>query len=445
MVQEPLTQRARRSVSNLRSDWIEIGGLGRLAVVGIVLAAVVTLVLGFSITRSARGHLLDARAAMVVAIVDELPPFFDSDQSSFAALATFDVAVRVTMVGGETVRVKVWGPDGEIVYSDADELEGQTFELPEGAAAAFATGLDVGISDPSTPDHYLDSDQGELIEVFVSLPSESGLTLHVIEVEQDATGLNHALSQITRNVWISIGIGLIAIGLVMAVGIAARTREVNRRRRQAEGLLEASFKAQEQERARVVSALHDDIGQPMYRLLYGLEGSRAKLEESDPVAVELRNLSDVVREMDETLRKELRLLHFELAADTGLATAIGELAEMTRAETDLEVDVRIDLDTEPSAASRTEMYRAAREAIMNVRKHAEASAVVVHLYRKSNRLILDVTDDGTGFSGMSNPGLGLSTTKQRFAALDGDVTLEPQPSGGIRFRAWLPFIEEMSS
>ncbi|MCL1592774.1 MAG: hypothetical protein M3132_00300 [Actinomycetia bacterium] len=441
MATRGLTLRIRRSVGSLRSDWVEIGGLGRLAVVLIVLALGVTVVLGFSITRSARGHLLDARAAMVSAIVNDLPPF-PSDDPSRAEYAEFDVAVRVNLLGGETVRVKMWAPDGTIVYSDAKELIGKRFDLPSHASLAFDGGQGTHVSDLTDPAHAFDRGHGELIEFYVPISHDGGEPMFVFEVEQNASGLNLALGQIARSTWVSIAVGLAAIGFVMAVGVAARTREVNRRRRQAEGLLSSSFSAQEEERRRVVSALHDDIGQPMYRLLYGLEGSRAKLDPADPVSIELGHLSDVVRDMDTTLRNELRLLHFELAADAGLATALEELAELTRLETDLDVDLSIDIDFEPTSTCRTEVYRAAREAVTNVRKHADASHIQVSLYGSGNRLVLDVVDDGAVGAISSDPGLGLSTTGQRFAALDGDVELRALPSGGSRFRAWLPRMEE---
>jgi two-component system NarL family sensor kinase len=444
MTEQSGIRRVQGSIDGLRSDWVEIGGLGRLAVVGIVLALVVTFVLGFSITRAARGHLLDARAAMVSVNIEDLPPFPADKDVSSAEFVAFDVAVRVNILGGETIRVKVWTRDGTIVYSDAEELVGERFVLPVHAALAFDAGNEAHVSDLSDPAHAFDRGHGELIELYVALPDAAEAATFVVEVEQDASGLNHALSQITRNVWLSIAIGLVAIGLVMAVGIAARTREVNRRRRQAEELLKTSFAAQEAERRRVVSALHDDIGQPMYRLLYGIEGSRAKLNDTDPIAVELDHLADVVRDMDSTLRNELRLLHFELAADAGLSTALNELTDLTRFETDLNVDLSIELDNEPGPVQRTEIYRAAREGIMNVRKHANATYVRVGLTEDTHRLTLEVTDDGVGASEMDDPGLGLSTTRERFRALDGDVALERVASGGTRFCAWLPRTEEAS-
>lgn len=401
-----------------------------------------TLILGFSITRSARGHLLDARAAMVVAVVNDLPPFPTGAVPSRGGYAIFDVAVRVTVLGGETVRVKVWDRDGTIVYSDANELVDQRFDLPLHAMIAFEGGTGLHVSDLTDPAHAFDRGHGQLIEIYVPIIGDDGEIGVVFEVEQDASGLNDALAAITRNVWASISIGLVAIGLVMAVGIAARTREVNRRRRQAEGLLKSSFSAQEAERRRVVSALHDDIGQPMYRLLYGLEGSRAKLDPSDPVAVELGHLADIVRDMDGTLRKELRLLHFELAADAGLSTALEELVDLTRLETDLEVALSIDLTYEPSAVRRTEIYRAAREAITNVRKHAGAEHLTVRVFEEADTLVLEVTDDGRGPGADHDAGLGLSTTRERFRSLDGDLTIQGSASGGTRFRAWLPRVEK---
>ncbi|MEE8485829.1 MAG: ATP-binding protein [Acidimicrobiia bacterium] len=443
MAGELSTQRIQQSVKSLRTDWVEIGGLGRLAIIGVVLAFVVTVALGFSITRAARGHLLDARAAMVTVAVEDLPPFPTERESSRAEYAAFDVAVRVSLLGGETVRVKVFVPDGTIVYSDATELVGQQFELSVHAVGAFTGETGTHISDLSDPAHAFDRGHGELIEFYVPMRDATGEVATVIEVEQDASGLNDALELIARNVWASIAIGLTAIGLVMAVGIAARTREVNRRRRQAEELLESSFSAQEAERRRIVGALHDDIGQPMYRLLYGIEGSRAKLDPSDPIAVELDHLADVVRDMDGTLRNELRLLHFELAADAGLATALAELADLTRLETDLEVDLSIDLDHEPGPVYRTEFYRAAREAITNVRKHADATRVIVRFTGGIDRLTLEVIDDGISFQRATYFGLGLSTTRRRFRSLDGDVMLEGRGSGGTRFLAWLPRREEV--
>ena len=430
------SRRSGRLGSTLRRDWREIGGLGRAGVIGLAFALVVAIVLGFSITRTARGHLLDARASMVETAVGSLPFFGVDDSPDAAEFAALDAAVRVQILGGETVRVKVWASDGTIVYSDFPELIGERFELSEPAQIAFAGGTGTQISDLSDPAHDIDREYGELIEFYVPVLDDSGAVGAVVEVEQDVTALNVALGKIARNVWLSIGLGLAVLGVFIAGLALARAREMNRRRRQAEGLLRSSFRAQEEERRRIVGALHDDIGQPMYRVLYSLEGARAKLADDDPVAEELGHVADVVRDMDATLRNELRILQVEIAADTGLESALADLVDLTRRETDLEVTLTVSLSRQPAREQSVEVYRAAREALTNVRKHAQADQVSMVVNEDGDHIVLDVTDDGAGSGG--EPGLGLSTTRQRFETLGGDVEVSSTPEGGTRFHAWLP-------
>jgi signal transduction histidine kinase len=426
----------RYSLSALQSDWREIGGLGRLALIGIVVALVLTVVLGFSITSSAEDHLLEARAAMIHNLVTQIPPLPVDRPPTDAELAAYDVAIRTAILGGETVRVKLWAPDGTIIYSDAGELIDERFRLSPPAVKAFGGATGTLISDLADPAHELSREEGELIEIYIPLPNAAGEITSVIEVEQTAVSLDSALGRIATNVWLSIGLGIAVLSVFMGTLAMARAREVNRRRRQAEILLRSSFEAQEVERRRVVGALHDEVGQPLYRLLYGLEGSRAKMDPDDPVADELDRLEGVVREIDKTLRRELRILHEGLAADAGLDTAVLDLVELTRRESDLDVAAAVDLAWEPTSIQSTALYRAAQEGVMNVRKHAGATRVRIRLRTERDRVVLDVEDDGVGVAG--EPGLGLTTTKERFQALGGGVAVSNLRGGGTRFRCWLP-------
>jgi signal transduction histidine kinase len=426
----------RYSLSALRSDWREIGGLGRLAIIGIAVALVLTVVLGFSITSSAEDHLLEARATMIHNLVTQIPQLPVDRPPTDAEVAAYDVAIRTAILGGETVRVKLWAPDGTIIYSDAGELIDEQFTLSPPAVKAFGGATGTLISDLTDPAHELSREEGELIEIYIPLPNADGEITSVVEVEQTAVSLDSALGRIATNVWLSIGLGIAVLSVFMGTLAMARAREVNRRRRQAEILLRSSFETQEVERRRVVGALHDEVGQPLYRLLYGLEGSRAKMDPDDPVADELDRLEGVVRDIDKTLRRELRILHEGLAADAGLDTAVLDLVELTRRESDLDVAAAVDLAWDPTPVQRTALYRAAQEGVMNVRKHAGATRVRIRLRTERDRVVLDVEDDGVGVA--AEPGLGLTTTKERFQALGGDVAVSKLRGGGTRFRCWLP-------
>ncbi len=424
------------ALASVRRDWREIGGLGRLAVIGLAAGVLLTIVLGFGITRAAESHLLDARANQVHSVVERLPEL-PVDRAALAQeLTTYDAAVKNRVLGGDNVRVKVWLADGTIIYSDARELIGQRFELSEPALLAFAGSTGSGISSLQDPAHELNRAAGELIEIYIPVQRPEGSTAYVVEVEQDVSALNAALGRIARNVWLSIGMGLAFLGLFLGTLAAARARSLNERRRQAESLLRSSFAVQEEERRRIVGALHDDVGQPLYRLLYGLEGSRAKLADDDPVADELVRLEDITRTIDKTLRKELRLLHQGLAADVGLETALEDLVDLTRRETDLDVSAAVFLGWELGSVQRTALYRAAQEAVTNVRKHAAASRVEINVESRGGAVTLSVSDDGTGV--VARPGLGLTTMRERFEALGGGVEFEQLASGGTRLVCWLP-------
>lgn len=422
----------RGVVEALRTDWREIGGLGRLALVGIVLAFLGTLALGWSITHTVEHHLLRVRAQVIANDVDDLPPL----PVASGDLAQFDAQIREHLLGGETVRVKVWGRDGTVLYSDEPSLVGRRFELSEPARVAFSGAPGVQVSELQDPAHEIDREAGRLIELYLPFRADDGSPV-VLEVEQDVTEFAGALGSIATQVWWSIGLGLGTLGVAMVALAVARARDVNRRRRQAERLLGALFRAQEEEQRRVVGALHDEVGQRLYRLLYGLEGVRAALEREPELVEEIDHLQEVGREIEATLRRELRILHRGLAADAGLVTALEDLAETTRRETGLHVDVHASLEREPGEVHRTALYRAAQEAVTNVRKHAAASRIDIRVTNTTGRVVLEVADDGRGSTG-AFPGLGLATTRERLEALGGGLDVRDTLVGGVRFVAWVP-------
>jgi len=168
----------------------------------------------------------------------------------------------------------------------------------------------------------------------------------VFEIEQRTDLLEGALGRIERNVWFSIAIGLGVLGVFLGALALARARDLNRRRRQAERILGDLLRAQEEERRRIVGSLHDDIGQPLYRLLYGLEGTVARMGPDDPLGDEVRDLTELVHQVDGTLRAELRMLHRGLLADLGLNDALSDLVATVRDESGLDVDLDVEVAAE---------------------------------------------------------------------------------------------------
>jgi signal transduction histidine kinase len=124
--------------------------------------------------------------------------------------------------------------------------------------------------------------------------------------------------------------------------------------------------------------------------------------------------------------------------------------EQASAETGLVYELADRTTRRPTPAVRTLLYRVGREAVANVRKHAQASLVEVQLDGDSNGFSLKVRDDGNGFDaeqGMRvRPGhLGLPAMREQVEITGGRLKLESQPGTGTALQVWLPDLELASA
>jgi signal transduction histidine kinase len=428
----------------MAAEWREIGGLGRLAVLGVGASLVIAVALGFSITRAAERHLLAAQTDLFENVSRQLaatPSPIDAIDA--AELHAFDEEVRLRLLGGETLAVKLWLPDGTIVYSDDASLIGTRFDISRPARAALAGEASAVVVDTSDPAHAIHREFPRVIEFYIPFGGSPQAPRAAFEIEQRVDSLEAALGRIRRNVWLSISTGLGVLAVFLGALMTARTRDLDRRRRKAERLLGDLLAAQDEERRRVVGALHDDVGQPLYRLFYGLDGSLSKLEEGHPVRDEIARLRDLVTDVDDTLRAELRIMHEGLMADAGLEPALRELVEATERETGVETTLRYGVSVEPSDVPRTAIYRAVREGLTNARKHSGASRVEIDVTGDATMITAEVSDDGFGYAG--DEGLGLTTTRERLETIGGGLEVGTMRRGGTSYRVWVPTrVEELA-
>jgi two-component system, NarL family, sensor kinase len=82
-------------------------------------------------------------------------------------------------------------------------------------------------------------------------------------------------------------------------------------------------------------------------------------------------------------------------AQLGLTSAVRDLLRQFQNRTELAVEADLEDVGKPEAQSL--LYRAARELLTNIGKHAGATTVRVGLLRKGDRIVLTIGDDGTGF------------------------------------------------
>jgi signal transduction histidine kinase len=188
------------------------------------------------------------------------------------------------------------------------------------------------------------------------------------------------------------------------------------------------------ERRRLERNLHDGAQQRLVALALRLRFAERKLPGDPEGAREV--LAATRAELDqalEELRELARGIHPAILSDRGLAAALDALA----ARAPLPVEIAQVPDERLPEPVETAAYYVISEAVANVSKYADASAVTVSVRRSNGIVVVDVTDDGVGGADPA-AGSGLRGLVDRLAALDGQLHVESRANEGTRVRAEIP-------
>ncbi|TLN03046.1 hypothetical protein FDZ74_14925, partial [bacterium] len=103
-----------------------------------------------------------------------------------------------------------------------------------------------------------------------------------------------------------------------------------------------------------------------------------------------------------------------------------------------------DIPTLPSEI-QAQLLRIIQEALNNVRKHARATEVALHVHPWEQDLVFEVQDNGCGFSLEEVPEVsryGLRGMRERSAAIGADFQVISQPGQGTTVRISLPIPQQ---
>jgi len=192
------------------------------------------------------------------------------------------------------------------------------------------------------------------------------------------------------------------------------------------------------ERNRLARELHDSVAQTLYGLTLQAEAAARELNsgQTDKAVEQLHEIRDSAQQ---TL-KETRLLIFELRPpileQEGLASALRARLESVESRSGLKTQINVPEVGRLSSEVESGLYGISNEVLNNVLKHAHATKVNVALMKKSNKIILEISDNGVGFDindAESHGGLGLKGMRERVEQFGGDLQLQSN-AGGTRVR-----------
>jgi PAS domain S-box-containing protein len=187
-------------------------------------------------------------------------------------------------------------------------------------------------------------------------------------------------------------------------------------------------------RRRLERNLHDGAQQRLVSLSLALRLAQSRLHD-DPEGAEqlLAGASEELTQALAELRELARGIHPAVLTDRGLPAALEALA----ARAPLPVELSADLDGRLPGPVEAAAYYVVAEALTNVAKYSEASAVEVRAERQNGRVVVEVADDGIGGADPSL-GSGLRGLADRVEALDGRLEVESKTGDGTTVRAVIP-------
>jgi signal transduction histidine kinase len=189
-----------------------------------------------------------------------------------------------------------------------------------------------------------------------------------------------------------------------------------------------------EDRARIARDLHDHVIQQVFAAGLVVQATASRLQ--DPAGV--RALQEVVGNLDDAIR-QIRVSIFQLQppAPGGLRAAVMEVVADVRPG--LGLDPRVDLDGPLDSVATADLLRdvtaVVREGLINVARHASASAVALSLYATSGRLTVTISDDGDGMGDVGRRS-GLDNMRERAESRNGSMVIAEVPDLGGTTLVW---------
>ncbi|GGB79705.1 hypothetical protein N798_01320 [Knoellia flava TL1] len=412
--------------------------VGALALVLVVVAALATFAAGRLAEREAVNDAAAAADLIAQAVITPLltDDLLDGVDGSSAAL---DEVVRDVVIGDEIVRVKIWSPDGTIVYADEAHLIGRTFSLSQDQREALA--------DPRTIAEVSQLDETEnefetgnrLLEVYRPVWTPTGREM-LFETYTAYDVVSERAAELRRGfVGVTLSSLLLLVVLMTPVlsRLLGRLRTVSEHR---ERVLERSLGASDAERRRIAGTLHDGPVQELVAssLAASVAAEQAAARGDSALAASFERVAASTRGNARALRSLLVEIYPESLTGADPATVLADVAATAHGR-----DVDVELDVDPSIRLPEDeqrlIHRIAQECLRNAATHAAPCRLLLRLAREDGAVVLEVADDGRGFDPdvLRDPPaghLGLKVLADLASDAGAELAVRTAPGRGTRWR-----------
>jgi light-regulated signal transduction histidine kinase (bacteriophytochrome) len=249
------------------------------------------------------------------------------------------------------------------------------------------------------------------------------------------------LENVLKSVELARGAREIEAARVMAEELEKR---VAQRTEQLRALVIELEAVEDRERRQIARDLHDDLGQTLAAARIRLSGLCT--DERAEVGAAARAVDELILRANESIRSLAAQLAPAVLQDLGLSAALEWLGEEIEGTFGLRVTVVDDGQPKPLAQeSRAILYRAVRELLINVAKHAGTDMAIVHAESLGGAVVVRVSDRGCGYdvaramSGVQRRN-GLVSVRERLSLIGGSVEIRSSSGAGTVATLTAPFL-----
>lgn len=278
------------------------------------------------------------------------------------------------------------------------------------------------------------SSHDEVVKLIHDLILQS--TRHLSEVNQE---IEVQLEDLAHESKLLLGSCLLLAAVCAMLTIRFVRHSIHRMQWQSDELNRVSWhmlQTQEEAARRFSHELHDELGQSLAAVRANL--TRGSTHDLESLRADCLGLVD---ESIANVRELAQLLRPVILDDFGLDAGLSWLAEKFAQRTRLNVKVDSRCPGRFADETETHLFRIAQEALTNIARHAEASAVILRLHREDENIRLSIEDNGKGLppeDEVTRSSLGMVGMRARARQCGGELTVTPVEPHGLRIEALVP-------
>lgn len=461
--------------------------VARFALTSLLVFTLIGLAISYLRTRDVRARAESSATALAVVVAqDVVTPALQRDPGLLSGPMTGagyrrvdDIVQRIVGKGEDIKRVKIWGTDGTVLYSN-DPAEIGVHSNEDDLGEAIEGGTESDIDDLTKPENQGERGLGsKLFETYVPVRlTTGGPVVGVVEVYRDYGVIQAEIDEMGRTLKISLGLGLLvmyALLLPLMIGtnktLRRQNEQLTEQASQLSDLLEreqatvAELRELDRMKDDFVSASSHELRSPLTSILGYARMMRAGAADN-PIAIEA--VDAIERQGNRMLRLVMNLLtesRIESGRSESPVTAFDVSALLREVAGDFHLDgdrVRLEVDDELEArCDRSRVADVLVNLMDNALKYAEPGTPVrVRAAVADDTLTLSVHDEGKGIEPEDLPriferfyqadqsvtrmhggvGLGLHIVKGLVDGMGGHVTVQSEPGAGTTFTVTIPMV-----